>query len=254
MKRLATDRAIAASARNAVAALPMIAALLCGPAAQAQAQEESQAESTHPCGDPFHNHFGPFDYRSAARADVHIVEQYHFTPGVESLTRPASTTFAAMAGDVAYTLHVFPNHHRALLAMMRLGERHKSDQPPGAKFSVECYFDRAVRFRPDDTAARSLYAVYLGKRNRKADAMRQLEAALQQAGDNPIPHYTIGTVYLDLKEFDRALAQAHKARVLGLQRPELEEALRRTGHWKEPPESPAPPASPASTPADGQAR
>jgi tetratricopeptide (TPR) repeat protein len=210
-----------------VAALPVAIALLQGGSALAQ------VAAPNACGDPFHNHFGPWDYRAAPPKDLKIVEDYHFTPGVESLTRPATTTYAAMAGDVGYTLHVFPNHHRALLAMTRLGERHKSDKPPGASFTIDCYFDRATRFAPDDTVVR-LYAQYLGKHNRKDDAIRQLEFAIQKAGDNPISHYSIGTVFLELGEFDRALMQAHKAKAMGLQWRELEEALKKSGHWKEP--------------------
>ncbi len=218
----------AAGFQAILAALPVAMALLHGGSALAQ------TTALNACGDPFHNHFGPWDYRTAKRENLQIVEKFHFTPGVESLTRPASTTYAAMAGDVGYTLYVFPNHHRALLTMTRLGERHKSDKPPGASFTIDCYFDRATRFRPGDTVVRGIYAQYLGKQKRKNDAMRQLEFAIQNAGDNPVSHYSIGTVFLELGEFERALLQAHKANAMGLQWRELEDALKKAGHWKEP--------------------
>ena len=110
------------------AALP-VWAVLCWPAA-VSAQDG-------PCGNPFRNHFGPYDYRSASADTKALVEKVHFTPGVEAMTRPSTTTYARMAGDVAYTLHVVPNHPRALLTMMRLGERFKTDQADGAAFAVE---------------------------------------------------------------------------------------------------------------------
>lgn len=186
------------------------------------------------CGNPFENHFGPWDYRTARRADIEIVEKAHFTPGVESMTVPKNTMRRDMAQDVSYTLKVFPNHHRALLTMVRLGEKY-GDPPPGTRgMSIDCYFDRAIRFRPDDNVARSLYAQFLGKNNRKDEAMKHLEFALKQAEDKPISQYTIGTVFLELGEFDRALLQAHKAREMGVEWPELEQALKAAGRWKEP--------------------
>lgn len=52
--------------------------------------------------------------------------------------------------------------------------------------SVECYFARALLFRPDDTTARSLYATDLFQEKRAADAKKQLEDAAHYAGDfNP---------------------------------------------------------------------
>lgn len=190
-----------------------------------------------PCGNPFRNHFGPYDYRTANADTKTMVERVHFTPGVEAMTKPGTTTYAAMAGDVGYTLHVFPNHHRALLTMQRLGEKYKTDQPEGAKFTVECYFERAVLFRPDDTVARALYAQYLVKHGRKPQALQQLAFAVEQAKDRPLSHYNLGLVYLEMGEYELALKQAHDAKRLGLEnRPQLEERLRKAGKWRDPAE------------------
>ncbi len=186
------------------------------------------------CGNPFVNHFGPWDYRIASVGDKKLVEGAHFTPGVESLTKPSKTMYSHMAQDVAYTLHVFPNHPRALNAMMRLGERHKMDIPPGATYSVECYFERAVKFRPDDTVVRALFAVFLGKKKKNTEAARQLEIATDFAKDNPITHFNIGLVYFDIGNYEQALAAAHRARAGGYTRPELEERLKGVGKWVEP--------------------
>ncbi|HRH86931.1 MAG TPA: ABC transporter permease [Rubrivivax sp.] len=188
------------------------------------------------CGNPFRNHFGPYDYRSASADTKALVENVHFTPGVEAMTKPSTTTYARMAGDVAYTLHVFPNHHRALLTMQRLGEKFKTAQPDGAAFPVECYFERAVLFRPDDTVARALYAQYLLKHGRKEHALKQLAYAVEQAKDRPLSHYNLGLVYLEMGEYELALTQAHAAKSLGLDnRPQLEEALRKAGKWRDTP-------------------
>ena len=183
----------------------------------------------------------PFGDYLKDRAKVTMSESFHFTPEVESLTRGKSTV--VIGGDIDFMLRNYPNHHRALVAMMRLGEKEKTPQPAGAVYSVACYFDRAIRFRPDDIVARMLYATYLSKNRREADASAQLEMAAKAAADNPFSHYNIGLIYLEMKNYDRALEQAHKAYGLGFARTELKDRLKSAGRWKDPE-----PAAPASSP------
>lgn len=159
-------------------------------------------------------------------------EGFHFTPEVELLIRGKSTE--QIGGDIHFMLTNFPNHHRALLAMMRLGEKEKTPQPRGAGYSVECYFDRALRFRPNDSVARMLYATYLQKNGRQADARAQLEVVTKAAAENPFTQYNAGLIYLEMKDYGRALEQAHKADALGFNRPELKDRLKIAGRWKEP--------------------
>ena len=186
--------------------------------------------SRNVCGE-LSNAYGPYDYRSD-RDKLPIVEIAHFTPEVEALMRGLTSL---IGGDIDYTLRAFPNHHRALLAMMRLGERMKSVQPAGAKYTVDCYFQRAVRFKPDDTTTRMLFANYLNKNGRAAEANQQMEQTLALAGDNPFTHYNAGLVFMDLKNYEKALQQAHTAYAMGFTRPELREALKKVGKWVEPP-------------------
>lgn len=192
------------------------------------------ADLTALCGNPFVNHFGPFDYRTVNAETKKTVERIHFTPGIESMTSPKNTQFHEMAQDVEYTLNVFPNHHRALVTMSRLAERWKRDPPPGTQVSVECWFNRAVRFRPDDTVSRSLYAEYLGRKKRTREAAAQLEIAVTHAKDNPLSHYNIGLVYLGLELYDKALEQAHTALALGYPRQDLANKLKQLNRWTEP--------------------
>lgn len=185
------------------------------------------------CGNPFQNHFGPFDFRRAPPYALMLVERKHLTPGIESLTQPGTTTLHLLASDVGYTLHVFPNHHRALITMVRLGERHKSDQPPGARYTIDCYFQRGMQYTPTDQLVRVIFATHLVKTNRKDQAITLLDDVLQRI-DNPMTHHTIGMIYLDMGEPDRALVQAHRAAVLGDPRKTLEDALKAKGTWREP--------------------
>ena len=214
------------------AAVALCAALGAGMPSVVHAQ---QADGVDQCGS-LRNHYGPYDYRVHRGETLSVVEKNHFTSNVENLVSGVTTTTREMAGDVGYTLRAFPNHHRALLAMTRLGEKHKADMPPAATYTVECYFIRGIRFAHDDTVVRGLYAQYLIKRNRKDDAIRQLEAAAGYAADNPLSHYNIGLLYFDLGKYDRSLEEAHKARALGLQRTDLAQMLKRVNKWQEPAE------------------
>ncbi len=197
------------------------------PAAPAAAQ----AAST--CGDLW-NAYGPYDYRSD-RDKLGIVERFHFTPEVEALIRGKS---GQIDGDIGYTLRAFPNHHRALIAMMRYAERLKTDKPPRARYTVDCYFDRALRFQPDDHVVRMIFASHLAKTGRRTLALQHLEAAKQLVPDSPLSIYNIGLVYFDLKEYDKALEMAHRALALDLPRTELKDQLKSVGRWVEPEQKP----------------
>jgi hypothetical protein len=175
-------------------------------------------------------HYGPYDYVSE-RGRLAIVEQYHFTAKVEALIAGES---GALGGDLSYTLNASPNHLRALVAAMNYASRTKTARPPGMDMTVECYFDRAVRFRPGDAPVRALFALYLARLNRMPEAERQLEAAVHFAGDNALSQHNIGLTCLELGLFDQALKQAHLARKLGFEGTLLSDKLKAAKRWKEP--------------------
>jgi tetratricopeptide (TPR) repeat protein len=177
-------------------------------------------------------HYGPYDYVTEGGKLI-IVEQFHFGPEVEALIRGKS---GSVAGDLSYTLNASPNHHRALAAIVRLGERTKSPQPPGLKFSIDCYFDRAVRFRPNDTVVRTIFAFHLSLAGRRDEALYHLAIASEAAADDPAAHARIGLLYFHLKQHREALKAAHRARNLGLPNSVLEDQLRTAGQWKDPSE------------------
>lgn len=183
------------------------------------------------CGSIDNGSNGPFDYRTDRGHRLKAVESFHFTPNVESLI---SGNSAPVGSELSFTLRAFPNHHRALMAMVKLGEKFKTPQPPGATYSVECWFNRALRFRPDDSTVRMIYATFLAKYGRGPETLKQLEAATEAAGDNAFTHYNIGLIYFDIKNYDQALAQAHKAYGMGFSQVALRERLKSVGKWREP--------------------
>jgi len=183
--------------------------------------------------------YGPYDYRND-RDKLPIVDNSHFTPEIEALIPRGNNPVGA---DIDYTLRAFPNHHRALLATVRLGEKLKSPQPYGLRWTIDCYFDRAIRFRPDDAIVRMIFAKYLNKRSRRPEALQQLSQAVRLAADGGFTHYNAGLIYLEMQEYDLAVAEAHKALSLGFERPELRDRLMAAGKWKEPPPAPESAAS-----------
>lgn len=218
-------------------ALAALSCLLSSGLAQAQMSPEM-------CG-PLTNAYGPYDYRTDKR-QLPIVEGAHFTPEVELLIKGNA---GYLGGDLDYTLRAFPNHHRALVSMMRYGEREKALRVPQARYDVECYFVRAVTFKPHDSTARMLFATFLKSKGRQVEALGQLAAAELYVKDNPFSNFNLGLLYFELKDYPNALKFAHKAQALDFPRTDLKDKLIAAGQWSEPPpDVAAEPASAASGP------
>ena len=216
-----------------------------GAAVALAASGAARAQAESPCGS-LQNAFGPLDYRTQRGDALFMVESHHFTREVETLVRGHDSY---LGGDLDYTLRAFPNHHRALLAVIRYGEKIKKAQAPDMPRTVECYLERAIRWKPDDTTARLIYATYLVKNARIHDAGEQLEFAARSSADNPFTQYNVGLIYLDAHDYERALRQAHIAYALGFPRPDLKDKLVAAGKWRDAPAgSAAAPESAASTP------
>lgn len=197
------------------------------------------------CGELSNGTNGPFDYRNE-RGMLRVVEAFHFTPKVEALVSGESGY--QVGSDLDYVLRAFPNHHRALMAAMRWGEKRKTAAPADMPRPLECYFDRALRFRPEDSVARLIYATFLSRNARQEEAVQQVDLVATRAGDNPFTRYNAGLLYVELKQYDKALEQAHAAMALGLTRAELREQLKAAGKWSDPVQLPEPAASAASAP------
>jgi tetratricopeptide (TPR) repeat protein len=190
------------------------------------------AQISGECGNPFENAYGPFDYRTATQAQKHLVEIVggHFTTAVETLQ---SGTTGPVGGEIDYTLRAFPNHPRALMAMIRLGQRDKTPKPRGTYYTVECYVERAVQFRPEDTSVRQVRGIYFSMQRKYGQAIDEFSLVIEQQPDNANAHYNLGLAYFETGDYDGARAEAKRALALGFPLQGLKDKLRAKRKWDE---------------------
>ncbi len=175
--------------------------------------------------------YGPWDYTNSQhrREKLPIVTGAHFTKEVESLKKGKS---GSIGEDLDYTLRAFPNHHRALYAMMRYQLKSKNGYIPNDVYSsAECYFQRAIKFKPDDYRTMQLYANYLIKKNHPEMAISVYKRALTVDGAPVDVNYALGLLYVDLKEYDLAVEQARIAYGAGLKKTKLARKLKKINRW-----------------------
>jgi tetratricopeptide (TPR) repeat protein len=172
-----------------------------------------------------------YDYtNSENKGYLLTVEQYHFTPNVEALRSGNSAT---IGGDLSYTLMMFPNHHRALAALGNFTLKEKTLKPYGARYSVECFFDRAIRFKPTDGMVRMVYGNYLLKAGQRDKAIEQLNVAVDLEPEDPTINYNLGLLYMQKKDYELAKTYAKKAYELGFPLPGLKNQLIKAGKWED---------------------
>jgi len=208
------------TSRRALAALAALAAMHAAPALAQGGYGE--------CENPFINAYGPFDYRTATPEQKNIVEINHFTAPVESL-RAGKT--GAIGADIDYTLRAFPNHPRALMAMVRLGQQEKTDQPRGARYTVRCYIERGMVFQPDDMNVVQVRGIWLSMQDRYPEAIRDFEKVIENQPTNANAHYNLGLAYFATKDYERARAEAKAAFDLKFPLEGLKHKLQAVGKW-----------------------
>lgn len=171
------------------------------------------------------NAFGPFDYRDplARQQSLQVVETHHFTPDVESLKRGKSSADAI--DDLNYTLRAFPNHHRALNSVARYALQGGKFAKDSSIPSADCYFKRAIAFRPDDEIVRMIYANLLTKHGQQDAARTQYEAALSLAPDSVEVNYNAGLYFVSQGDLPRAKQLAKIAYAGGYPLPGLKKKI-----------------------------
>lgn len=182
-----------------------------------------------------HRYYGPFDYTNAnERSKFLVVEEYHFKPEVENLV--SGSTGKYQQGDMFYVLNAVPNHHRALLTLIRyqlnLNKKlsNKNTNQP-LRTPVECVFQRAIHFSPNDAATISLLAYYLKEIGQLEKAADLYEKALILSPDNAKIEYAYSLLLIDQKNYDKAVIHAKKAYKIGQPPQALKLKLQKLGKW-----------------------
>ena len=181
------------------------------------------------CG-TLRNAYGPFDYRKAGPQQLRLVEDYHFTPKVERLYSGESSS---IQDDIAYLLKVFPNHHRGLLSLAKLSLREKKAHLPGSPYSMACWFERAMRFQPEDGDVHVVFGYYLSKTGNMRGAADEFREAIRLGVESGNVHYNLALVLLDLGDKPGAVEHAKKAYEAGFQLQGLKKRLQKMGLWTE---------------------
>lgn len=192
--------------------------------------QESATAAT--CGMLIKTSAGPHDYRdyNARARFLPVVERVHFTTGIEDLTaKPARY----LAGDLSYTLNKFPNHYRALDAISRLSVKVGMEQPEGSDYSVDCWFQRAVVFQPEDGIVRLTYGIHLERLGKFREALKHVETALSLEPGNGKVLYHLARLKLRLGEADEARRYALEAQAAGFPINDLREELISLGLWND---------------------
>jgi tetratricopeptide (TPR) repeat protein len=125
----------------------------------------------------------------------------------------------------------FPNHYPALQVLVKLYLAKKSALP----LPPECWFYRAIVFRPKDATTYQAFGVYMQRRGRLKDAVNLYKQSLALHPNNPEVHYDLGLALAKLGRYAEARSQAQLAYAGGYPLPGLRNILKRAGHWSDSP-------------------
>ena len=162
------------------------------------------------------------------------VEKAHFDVGVQRLEghRGKLFTWNVLAGDIAYTLRTFPNHHGALYVMAQYYIQ-GYDANYKMQYTPECWFLRAQGFAPRDGNVRLIEGIYLARLGEVKEAEESYSEAIELMPGAPEPHYNLGLLYVDEKNYPKAREHAKRAYSLGYPLPGLKVKLEKLGEWEE---------------------
>jgi len=182
--------------------------------------------------------YGPFDFTiPEEKVRLKIVEQHHFNSNVENHIKGQE---GYIGGDLNYTLMAGPNHHRALLSIIRLQTKLNKkilvfkDKANLLPTPVECYFQRAINFSPKDAGTYALFGHYHKKIGQLKSAMKYYEKALSIQPNSAKIAYSYSLLLIKLNKFNKALEFAKKAYKNPQTPPGLRRKLRALDQWPSP--------------------
>lgn len=211
-------------------------ALIACPAFVAHAQDSGELYEADCLPIKIEGRHGPFDYNTATHAERRLVEGTHFNEhyqaylvGKSKFQKTRDYIIETPAAGFGYTLWAFPNHPFALSAIEDIGTKQKSEKLMGLQLRVHCYFQRAVKFKPNDATVRALYGYYYARRGKQKEAEFQVEKAMELSPDDKSVLSYAAFSYLKINKPDLAAQIAKRAYEAGYQLPGLRRQIERTG-------------------------
>jgi tetratricopeptide (TPR) repeat protein len=193
----------------------------------------------NPCGELTKWGGGPWDYTDPInKPNLLMVENFHFTTKVENLI--GGSTAMTPLGDINFTLNAFPNHHRALNAVSRYEIKKQKEAQQGGRYynpeteggrSAECYFDRAIRWRPNDPNVHLIYGIHLHRLGKLDQALAEYKISEKIQPNSADLQYNLGLLYFDKQQYTVAKGHAKKAYQLGYPLLGLRKKLAGVGQW-----------------------
>lgn len=187
--------------------------------------------------------FGPYDFYEVNDPGDPLytegrwweVRTVHYAPGMMHLSADpfGQIDYMKAAAEFDYILRAYPNHPDALRALTELEfKKRRVDRgrsvPLSSRFPPpECYFQRAISFRPKAAYLYSYYGTYLHRLGRYDLALENYRYAVELNPDNAEAHYNLGLCYIELDELSKAREHADKAYELGFPLPGLRRKLER---------------------------
>jgi tetratricopeptide (TPR) repeat protein len=175
----------------------------------------------------------PVDYRTRdstaqLRWGIQDVKRNHYDPAVGRM-RGGEYSRGVMA-DLDFLLRHWPNHLPGLEALIQydLGGGRAYEFAP-----AYCYFERARAFVPDDPGVLLHEGYYFWKKKNNERAIEAYEAALAVDPKSTDAHYSLGLLYYESGEYDKAVIHARAAYDAGYPLPGLKRKLQQAGHWAE---------------------
>lgn len=168
------------------------------------------------------------DTTSALQWAIEDVKQNHLDPAVQSLND--GNFSSAVLSDISFILNHWPNHYPALQALIRYEVGGGKEVP---YYPIDCYFEAARQFVPDDANVLVLYGLYRYKSGDNDHAEMYWRQALQVESNSADAHYNLGLLYVEQGRYNDALEHAVKAYSLGYPLPGLKNELIRAGYWEQ---------------------
>jgi Tfp pilus assembly protein PilF len=162
-------------------------------------------------------------YQSQSSTLLENTEKFHLQQALHKLEQQ---DHEHAWSELAFVLHYFPNHPRALALLCELSL--KMEQSSRATR----YLERAIQLYPEEAATYGLFGQFLMQNAKYTDAVAQFKKAILLDNLNSNYHYQLSLAYLALQNYALANKEAQLAQFKGHDIAPLKEKLLSVDAWK----------------------